>query len=210
MLILTREAAMAASRKRFFTGVACVNGHLCERRVCDKKCVICARDVSIAAAKKRPEAVAAAKAKYRNANREQLRIAYAEYCAQYAEKVREQKRAYAARNREKERRRSIAKFRANPAAYRVWRNNRRLRLAARKIEGSFTAEDVHRIFKQQRGKCAYCPVRLGSRYHIDHIQPLAADGTNLPRNIQLCCPRCNLSKSKRDPIEFARSLGMLL
>ncbi len=76
--------------------------------------------------------------------------------------------------------------------------------------GSYSTEDIRRILKQQRGRCAYCRDRFGNQFHIDHILALSRGGSNYPHNLQLTCETCNLRKHARDPINFAQSLGMLL
>lgn len=43
MEIISREAARAAGVKRYFTGVACNHGHVAERLVSSKLCVVCNR-----------------------------------------------------------------------------------------------------------------------------------------------------------------------
>jgi 5-methylcytosine-specific restriction endonuclease McrA len=207
MQLISRADAVADGLKGYFTGEACVNGHLAERRVRDGKCVVCALNTSLASARKSGVG-ALAKQRYRERNRQVLRDTEKARRTGNSETVRAQKRAYAARNAERERQRALAKYYANRSYYnnlsRVSRHRRRA------VEGSFTAEDVSRILKMQRGRCAYCPRRLGRRFHVDHIEPVARNGTNHPYNIQLACPRCNRAKSDRDPIEFARSLGLLL
>lgn len=86
---------------------------------------------------------------------------------------------------------------------------RRARLAA--AEGNHTAEDIARLLRLQSHRCAYCKKALGKiRWHIDHITPLSAGGTNYASNLQILCPKCNCSKNARDPIEFAQSRGLLL
>jgi len=45
---------------------------------------------------------------------------------------------------------------------------------------------------------------------MDHIVPLAKGGKNIDSNIQLTCPKCNLEKNSKDPIEFMQSRGYLL
>lgn len=77
--------------------------------------------------------------------------------------------------------------------------------------GSHTAADVVEIFRSQRGKCAYCrqPVTMKNK-HVDHIRPLFRGGTNDRRNLQILCARCNLRKNAKDPIDYARTQGMLL
>lgn len=77
------------------------------------------------------------------------------------------------------------------------------------VGGVYTDEDVGRIRKAQRGRCAVCREKL-TRYHVDHITPLAAGGTNEARNIQLLCPSCNVRKFKTDPIVFMQRRGFLL
>ena len=77
-------------------------------------------------------------------------------------------------------------------------------------EGTHTAEDIARIYRAQRGRCAYCRQEVGKDFDVDHIQPLSKGGTNWPANLQITCHLCNRKKKARDPLEFARSLGLLL
>lgn len=100
----------------------------------------------------------------------------------------------------------------NPGKVRVYaavaKSRRRIRIIV--AGGSFTKYDIDRIYAMQRGRCAYCRKELRSKYHIDHIVPLAKGGTNFPSNLQLCCGPCNVRKSDRDAIEYSRSVGLLL
>lgn len=77
-------------------------------------------------------------------------------------------------------------------------------------EGKFTAQDIERLLAVQKGKCAICGKRLGSKYDVDHITPIAKGGTNWPRNLQILCVTCNRRKRDDDPIEHMRKLGKLL
>lgn len=75
----------------------------------------------------------------------------------------------------------------------------------------FSAEDIQEIFVQQRGRCAYCRIKLLTVEARDHIVALAKGGSNSRRNIQITCMSCNSKKGARDPIEFAREeFGYLL
>lgn len=76
--------------------------------------------------------------------------------------------------------------------------------------GKHTAQDILRILKAQRGKCAACHCSIKSGYHVDHIQALSRGGSNWPKNLQLLCEPCNLRKKAKDPIEFMQELGRLL
>ncbi|HQU83931.1 MAG TPA: HNH endonuclease signature motif containing protein [Pyrinomonadaceae bacterium] len=69
-------------------------------------------------------------------------------------------------------------------------------------EGSFTADDVSKIYHSQKGCCKYCLVEVGNDYHLDHIIPISRGGTNYPENLQILCETCNLRKAKKTPEEF--------
>jgi 5-methylcytosine-specific restriction endonuclease McrA len=84
------------------------------------------------------------------------------------------------------------------------------RALKRKSADHFTAKDLIAILKAQGHKCVYCQANLKKvKKHIDHIKPLAKGGSNGRENIQYLCARCNQTKNAKDPIEFARELGLL-
>ncbi len=133
-------------------------------------------------------------------------------------------RSWYKRNAEKERQRArrkrhqnLEKYRGNSRQYNsdnlprlaVIARNRRAR--QKQNGGKHTIGDVAIIFKHQNGCCGYCraPLTLGN-CHVDHIVPLARGGANGRQNLQVLCPNCNQTKSARDPIEFARSRGLLI
>lgn len=124
-----------------------------------------------------------------------------------SEKVKANNRKWRSTNRNRHRAVSRLWKLAHPEATRALRAARRAREGD---GGGYTAADVIRLQRLQRGKCAYCLVRLKRDYHVDHIKPLARRGTNGPRNIQLLCPPCNWSKHAKDPIDFAQEIGLLL
>ena len=82
------------------------------------------------------------------------------------------------------------------APFRAARSHRRQdRMVGR---GSFTARDVVNLYQAQRGLCVLCGVDLRmTRYHVDHIKPIAKGGRNTKENLQLLCPRCNLKKGAK-------------
>lgn len=69
---------------------------------------------------------------------------------------------------------------------------------------------IAELQRRQNGKCAICRVSITDGFHVDHIMPLALGGDNLPRNVQLLCVPCNLSKAAKHPVDFMRSKGFLL
>lgn len=76
--------------------------------------------------------------------------------------------------------------------------------------GSYSAEDIRNLKREQRNKCACCRCSIKHLYEIDHIVALSRGGSNSIKNIQLMCPSCNRLKSNKDPIEFMQSQGYLL
>jgi 5-methylcytosine-specific restriction endonuclease McrA len=90
----------------------------------------------------------------------------------------------------------------------VWSALRRAMM--RQAGGRFAKSDVERLLVRQGGKCAVCKCVLGGKYHVDHVQPLAAGGSNDKSNIQVLCAPCNLAKGAKDPILFMQSRGFLL
>jgi len=120
------------------------------------------------------------------------------------------------------------KYRANhperiQAGAALWRSNnpekinahaRNQRARRRNSEGTHTKDEVFNLFEKQRGRCATCVKKLKSsgksRYHVDHITPIAKGGTNWISNLQLLCQSCNCRKSAKDPLAWANENGKLL
>ena len=86
-------------------------------------------------------------------------------------------------------------------ARRAHRN--RKRAYAKGLPGQFSADDIRALWRSQQKRCAGCSRHLGTLYasppgyHVDHVEALAASGSNSRANIQLLCPSCNLRKGAR-------------
>lgn len=78
--------------------------------------------------------------------------------------------------------------------------------------GTHSRHDIATILKRQKGRCAEptCGVSLSSGYHVDHIMPLSRGGSNMSENLQCLCPSCNMKKSNKHPLDWARENGRLL
>jgi CRISPR/Cas system Type II protein with McrA/HNH and RuvC-like nuclease domain len=67
---------------------------------------------------------------------------------------------------------------------------------------------IRRLFEAQDGKCVFCHVDL-DQFHVDHIIPIARGGGNGENNLQLLCPKCNLSKRDKDPAMYMMEVGIV-
>lgn len=199
--IITRAEAMAQGLKTYFTGVACKRGHLARRKVCDHGCCECTNENSRKYKAENPE-------KYRKLGRKRY-YDNRERCAASAKKWRKKIGSYFKTRRARD-----------PDFLKEWRKNNRERLNTlhrsykakrRSVDGgSYTPNDILEILRLQKGRCAYCRIKLGKKYHVDHITALANAGTNNRSNLQVTCGPCNQTKWCHDPIDYARSLGKLL
>lgn len=155
------------------------------------------------------EKITAYNMKYRAENREELR----QYSARYNAEHHAERLAYGKLRREEHREELNARHRAyrrthrGRMMHRVHQSTRR----ARKLEnlGTYTAEDLQWQHKNQRGRCYYCKIKLGKKYHADHVIPLSRGGSNDISNIVVTCVTCNLRKSNKLPHEWGEG-GRLL
>jgi hypothetical protein len=62
------------------------------------------------------------------------------------------------------------------------------------------AEVERQVIRRAGERCEYCRMHQslqGATFHIEHITPRAAGGSDELDNLGLACPSCNLSKSDR-------------
>lgn len=73
------------------------------------------------------------------------------------------------------------------------------RATRRGADGVFTAADIDALHKRQSGYCMGCarPFSTILPFTVDHVIPIARDGSNWPDNIQLMCMPCNDSKGTK-------------
>jgi 5-methylcytosine-specific restriction endonuclease McrA len=211
----TRKEAIERGIKRYFSGKPCPNGHVSARFVSSYNCVDCADDRSKVFRKDNPSydrnwrrdnknKVIQSSRIWRSKNIQKARENGRDRRYRNVEKAREQTRIWRTNNPEK----ILNWKRSNHEKIMVHDRNRRSR--KHDAEGHHTESDIVRIRKSQRDKCGYCGIKLNGGGHVDHIIALSKGGANRSSNLQLLCAPCNLSKSARDPIEFAQSIGKLI
>lgn len=213
--MMTKAEAKAAGLKHYDGGAVCMRGHSPSLRfVSDGSCVTCKVASASLWHQSNPGKASAKSAAYRARNPEKVSEWHTNWVRDNTERAREIDAAYRERNHTKRRNSGLiaeATYRSgNREKIRAKGSKRR---AAKLGSPDFhTADDILALERKQSGKCAHlwCRVKLGKKYHIDHIKPLALGGSDGRRNLQLLCAPCNLKKGARHPIEFAQSRGMLL
>lgn len=210
--IISRANARTRGLQKYFTGKPCRRGHIDHRNVTKSYCLSCERERSARRLVENKDPHKQCCARWRNRNREKDQ-AYVRNKANIDKEA--QKRA---RSRWHEKW-YAANWELNKTKTREWRAQNpkktaahyRNRVARKKnAEGVHSSSDIDAIFKMQKGRCAYCRIGLDDAFHVDHITPLSKGGSNYRQNLQVLCMTCNLRKRAKLPLEFARTLGMLL
>lgn len=214
---VTRSEAALLGLKLYFTGKPCRRGHIAERRAFHGTCLECEK------VRGSSEQMRSYKAEYRSKNAARCREDNAKWRQKNGEKVRKDHAQYYAENKDKCRAKGavwssanrvkvnafIASWKAaNPDKLTTYSRNRRARIA--EADGVHSTHDIVRIRAAQKDKCAMCCARLRGKGHVDHIIAIANGGSNWPRNLQILCQSCNLSKNAKHPITFAQQLGLLI
>ena len=193
---------------KYFTGNPCKHGHIDERYVIGRGCVTC----SVIKRKRWTGENRERCIEYSNRYREKNPNYSANCIRKYREKHPEWQREYE-RNRWQKNKNELTEKRKKHQSENkeMWANySRNRRAAAKRADGSHTLEDIKKIGVDQGWICVYCPADIESNYSVDHIVPLSRGGSNFPSNLQLLCGSCNSKKGSKDPVEFAKQIGLLV
>jgi 5-methylcytosine-specific restriction endonuclease McrA len=204
----TRRDAKIAGLKRYFTGRPCKLGHLAERFVAGGCCAECLRASSKRWGAANPEKIRAATVRWRLLNPAQTRMLAAQQHVKNREKYLARKVVWRADNRDLAAMQAARWAAENPDRCRAKQARRR----AKKLDvgGRYSSEDVAKLLRLQKAKCAFCRAGIKTGFEVDHITPLKLGGSNRPSNLQLLCRSCNRRKAAKHPIRFAQECGRLL
>ena len=195
--IILRPEALSLGLKCYYTGKPCPKGHLAGRYVKQGQCAICVKERNQRRRTDNPEYFKA----WRTKNKRHAQ----EWKENNRERARQKDRERYARNPEKQKLNHAKWFARHTELARA----RARAIAARSVEkrrkwyrDNFEKIKAHRLMRRAE--------LTAGKMHVDHIIPLSKQGRNDRRNLQLLCVSCNLKKHARDPIDHAKSLGMLL
>lgn len=125
------------------------------------------------------------------ANREEIISRTKEYYRINPEKERDRIRAWQKKNVERVR------------AYKA--SNKAKRRSVKKI--GIGGPELKRWTEMQEKICYWCGIECADSFHVDHYYPLSKGGNHELENLVISCPSCNLRKSDKNPIVFAREIG---
>lgn len=210
-----KDAAIALGLHVYETGKPCKRGHLATRFVGNQACTTCQRLATVAKLAVSPEAREASKGYSRKWSRknyadnaEEMRAKHRKWRADNPEAAESSWKKSQAKRSEQNKKYNQQWQRSNPAKVTLKAQRRRARKAA--ASGSHTLADAAKIRCDQGDRCSYCHSRLLGKGHLDHIKALSKGGSDWPRNLQWLCIRCNSRKCAKDPVQFAREMGLLI
>jgi hypothetical protein len=196
--VLSRTAAIAQGKKKYFTGKPCKHGHVAERHVQNWTCVECHSanmlDVQRNWRAKNPKKVAEYTAKYASAHAETNKA----WRANNVDKIREHARGWRLANPSKMAQYG-QKWRANNRAHMQYLKAKRRADVLRRTPLWLDAEDwwlIDEIYDlaNQRAKATKVD------WHVDHIVPLrggVVSGLHVPHNLQVILASENVQKGNR-------------
>lgn len=157
---------------------------------------------------------------YYAANKERLNAQHRAWIAKHKEHIKEYDKKRRDVNRDPDREASRLWRLANPERVKEYnkqwgllnpdkwkRLNHNYRARKNGNGGSYTIDELNRLFVEQEYLCYYCGKpffnnTLNAEYHVEHKTPLSRGGSNDILNIVIACPRCNLTKSAKTAEEF--------
>ena len=179
----TRKLALEKGEKQYFTGIACVKGHIAPRRAKTGECIDCRKLFLIEWRKKNPE-------KVKSHNKTQY--------SRHSDSIQERSRKYASENADYVRKRSREYQKNNLHIYSKSKAKRKA--ATLKRTPAWLDEDDLWMIGQAYELAALRTKIFGFAWHVDHKIPLQGknvSGLHVPTNLQVIPAAENVRKSNR-------------
>jgi len=194
MKIIPLAHAKAEGVTRYFTGTVCKHGHVSERLVSNRVCIVCLQ-----------QKLAVYKAQNRTALLEKKRTAQQKYRLENPEKIagtvrRTYDKHRAARNAEK-----AAWARKNSGRVLAWTRQRQLAKVQR--TPAWLTEDEHWMIEQAYELAALRTKLFGVAWHVDHVLPLrgkTVSGLHTPYNMRVILGSENCRKSNKHEVAYGQ------
>ena len=184
---VTLSQAKAEGLTRYFTGVACKHGHVAERLVSNRSCVVCTH-----------EKLSAYRVKNRESLLEKKRLAQKAYVLQNPERVAATRKATTRKHREMRNAEKAAWAKKNAGRVLAWTRQRQLAKLQR-TPAWLTVDDYWLM--EQAYELAQLRTRVfGFPWHVDHVLPLRGEhvsGLHVPTNLRVIPGAENSRKGNR-------------
>ena len=182
-----RKKAIEEGRQFYWNGKPCPKGHFDYRYTSTGTCVSCMRAVARSEERRKYDK------EYNTKNRDyRLRAARNRYYA----------------NRESHLKECAEWVRKNPEKSRAIKKSYKYRRRAKEKQG-VSGKELNNWESEQIKACYWCGVKCPNNYHVDHYYPLTKGGKHELDNLVIACPSCNMTKSNKDPYEYANQVGRL-
>lgn len=179
----TRKAALEKGESRYFTGEACVKGHVAPRRAKTGECLECRAVHLVGWRKRNPK-----KVKQHNDTQHE----------RFAEKLAERARYYYHLDVEKSRAKLLAYQKENRHVFA--KLGAKYKAAKLKRTPSWLTEDDYWLMEQAYELAAMRTKLFGFPWHVDHVLPLQGkhvSGFHVPLNLQVIPGAENIRKGNR-------------
>jgi 5-methylcytosine-specific restriction endonuclease McrA len=190
--IIPLKEACRLGMTRYFTSIPCKHGHVSERKVSDRGCVRCRKDIGHRHDKKYPEKKKQRRKDYYNSNREREIMEVKEYYKNNRER-------FFTKEAKERRRKSFARYYIEHKEYYHMKSKEYLLKKARAMPRNLSEFDkwaIYEIYHFRKIKS----VITGVDHHVDHIIPIRSDvvcGLHVPWNLRVIPAKENLSKSNK-------------
>jgi hypothetical protein len=183
MIVISLRQAKDQGLTRYFTGAPCKHGHVAERLVSTRGCLVCGN-----------ERLQAYKEKNREAFLEKKRSTQARYVAENPEKIMAIRRATMSKHRIARNAEKAAWRRRNKA--KVLALTRKRQLAKIQRTPKWLTDDDLWMMTQAYELASSRTAMFGFQWHVDHVLPLqgkSVSGLHVPLNLQVI-PGCENSR----------------